>query len=54
MYIQKSHEENRPTPPPAYTPSSAPPAQPPISSDSPVSGNKLTADEISKGLGLDD
>ncbi|XP_003493369.1 collagen alpha-1(I) chain [Bombus impatiens] len=50
----KSHEENHPTPPPAYTPNSAPPVQPPISSDSPVSGNKLTADEISKGLGLDD
>lgn len=48
----KSHNENHSAPAPPYTP---PPSQPPPSSNSPPSsGQKLTADEISKGLGLDD
>ncbi|CAK9822225.1 LGALS12 [Anthophora retusa] len=52
---EKSHGGNHSTPPPTYTPSVPPPAQPPASSDNTLaSGNKLTADEISKGLGLDD
>ncbi|XP_076667184.1 uncharacterized protein LOC143368390 [Andrena cerasifolii] len=51
----KPHEENRPAPSPAYTPNTPPSAQPPPHADSPPSsGNKLSADEISKGLGLDD
>ncbi|XP_076166709.1 uncharacterized protein LOC143146367 [Ptiloglossa arizonensis] len=49
----KPHEENRSTPPPTYTPSTPPSTQPVQSSDSHTSGSKLTADEISKGLGLD-
>ncbi|XP_076749508.1 uncharacterized protein LOC143422617 [Xylocopa sonorina] len=49
----KSQEENRP-PPAAYVPSSPAPTQPPVSSDNSSQGPKLTADEISKGLGLDD
>ncbi|XP_017761234.1 PREDICTED: collagen alpha-1(I) chain-like [Eufriesea mexicana] len=50
----KEHGENRSVPP-AYIPSSPQPMQPPVSSDSSAAaGHKLTADEISKGLGLDD
>lgn len=48
----KSHDESHSTPAPPYVP---PPSQPTPPSDSPpASGHKLTADEISKGLGLDD
>ncbi|XP_043522874.1 spidroin-2-like [Frieseomelitta varia] len=50
----KSHEEHHSTPSSTYRPSTPPPVQPPASSDSPASGKKLTADEISKGLGLED
>ncbi|XP_076645921.1 uncharacterized protein LOC143355191 [Halictus rubicundus] len=48
----KSQDESHSAPAPPYTP---PPSQPAPRSDSPpASGHKLTADEISKGLGLDD
>ncbi|XP_031833773.1 uncharacterized protein LOC116427496 [Nomia melanderi] len=51
----KSHEEDHSAPPPSYVPSTQPSSQPAPSSDNPPSsGQKLTADEISKGLGLDD
>ncbi|KZC10048.1 Galectin-9, partial [Dufourea novaeangliae] len=51
----KSHGESYPAPSQSYTPSTTPSMQPVLSSDSPpTSGHKLTADEISKGLGLDD
>ncbi|CAL7948757.1 unnamed protein product [Xylocopa violacea] len=49
----KSQEENR-TPPSTYVPSSPAPTQPLASSDNSSQAPKLTADEISKGLGLDD
>ncbi|KYN08584.1 PREDICTED: spidroin-2 [Cyphomyrmex costatus] len=54
----KSHDEYRSGPPPSYEP---PPPTPPAPKPAPhpgtppsSGGNKLTADEISKGLGLDD
>ncbi|XP_053994569.1 protein enabled-like [Hylaeus volcanicus] len=50
----KSRGENHPAPPPTYAPSTPPYTQPVPPADSPTSGHKLTADEISKGLGLDD
>ncbi|XP_011265348.1 spidroin-2 isoform X2 [Camponotus floridanus] len=49
----KSHDEHHSGPPPSYEP---PPPKPAPRPETPPSsgGKKLTADEISKGLGLDD
>lgn len=52
----KPHGENRSAPPQSYGPPSTPPAAHPAPrpDSPPASGHKLSADEISKGLGLDD
>lgn len=51
---EKSHGDNRSASPQVYAPDNSPPAQNPAHSDTSASGQKLSADEISKGLGLDD
>ncbi|CAL1684036.1 unnamed protein product [Lasius platythorax] len=52
----KSHDEYRSGPPPSYEPPPPPAPKPAPRPETPPSsgGRKLTADEISKGLGLDD
>ncbi|KAL6431756.1 hypothetical protein ACFW04_007347 [Cataglyphis niger] len=51
----KSHHEHHSGPPPSYEPSPPMPQSAPRPETPPSSGgHKLTADEISKGLGLDD
>lgn len=57
--MQKSHDEyHSGPPPPSYEPPppthSAPRSTPRPETPPSSSGHKLTADEISKGLGLDD